>query len=65
MGDKAVFDQKQVEKGITAVCKAMDELDLTMLERIQVTKSVYHAAQQTLDDGLEKFRIRDNRNPKE
>ena len=65
MGDKAVFDQKQVEKGITAVCKAMDELDLTMLERIQVTKSVYHAAQQTLDDGLEKFKLSGEWKPKQ
>lgn len=65
MGDKAVFDQKQVEKGISAVCKAMDELDLTMLERIQVAKSVHYAAQQTLDDGLEQFRISGKREPKQ
>jgi len=50
--EKDVFSHARVEAGIHAVCAAMDELELTMLERMHVTRSVYHAAKQLIDDGM-------------
>ncbi len=50
--EKDVFSHARVEAGIHAVCAAMDELELTMLERMHVTRSVYHAAKQMIDDGM-------------
>lgn len=50
--ERDVFSYARVEAGIHAVCAAMDELELTMLERMHVTKSVYYAAKQMIDDGM-------------